>query len=261
MRHQGKIAIVTGAAAGMGFAISRRLARDGAQVMLADRDAERGRASAAKLAEEGLPARFTECDVGDSAQIEAAIAETEKNFGTADILVNNAAIYGAKDFMSVTEEDFDQVIRVNLKSVFVATQAVSRRLIAAKKPGAIVNISSVNCKITAGIATAYTASKGGVSAFTAAAALALADEGIRINAIGPGTIATDMATAIRDNPEALANALARTPLRRLGQPEEIASVASFLASDDASYMTGQTIFVDGGRTALGIVMPAPKPRS
>ena len=110
-------------------------------------------------------------------------------------------------------------------------------------------------RLTSGLATAYTASKGGVSSFTASVALALVDEGIRVNAIAPGTIDTDLAAAIGRNPEVLAATLSRTPMRRLGEPEEIAAVACFLASDDASYMTGQTIFVDGGRTALGIVMP------
>jgi NAD(P)-dependent dehydrogenase (short-subunit alcohol dehydrogenase family) len=255
MKLEGRVAIVTGAAGGIGAAAARRFAQEGAKVMLVDLAAERGEAVAAALRADGFAAQFVRCDVTSRPQIEEVVAQTEARLGTPDLLLNNAAIYRNIEFLAMTEAEFDQVIACNLKSVVLFTQTVARRLVAANKPGAVVNTTSINCRLTSGLATAYTASKGGVTSFTAAVALALVDHGIRVNAIAPGTIATDLASSVRDNPAVLATTLTRTPMRRLGEPEEIASVACFLASDDASYMTGQTVFVDGGRTALGIVMP------
>jgi NAD(P)-dependent dehydrogenase (short-subunit alcohol dehydrogenase family) len=255
MKLQDRTAIVTGAAGGIGSAAARRFAQEGARVVLVDLNAEAGERVADELRARGDQAFFMRCDVADAAQIDAVIAQAEGRFGGVDVLFNNAAIYRSIDFLQMTEAQFDEVIRCNLKSVVLFSQAVARRLVARRRPGAIVNTTSINCRLTSGMATAYTASKGGVSSFTAAAALALVDHGIRVNAIAPGTIATDLASSIRDDAGAMANAMLRTPMRRLGEPQEIAAVACFLASDDASYMTGQTIFVDGGRTALGIVMP------
>jgi NAD(P)-dependent dehydrogenase (short-subunit alcohol dehydrogenase family) len=258
MRLNGKVAIVTGAARGIGYAAARRFALEGAKVMLVDVNATVGEKSAAALAAEGLAVHFVACDVSRADRIEAVMAETQRRFGTPNILFNNAGIYRSYDFLAMTEAEFDEVIRCNLNSVFLFSQAVARRLVAEKMPGAIVNTSSINSRMSSGGATAYSASKGGVSAFTAAAALALADHNIRINAIAPGTIATELVTPISQQPDVLAATLSRIPLGRLGDPEEIAAVACFLASDDASYMTGQTIFVDGGRNALSITVPPKK---
>lgn len=255
MKLSGKVAIVTGAARGIGFAAARRFAQEGAKVALADLLAERGEQSAAELRAEGHDAIFVQCDVTKADQIENVIVQTEVRFGAPNVLFNNAAIYRNIDFLKMTEAEFNQIIQTNLNSVFLFTQAVARRLVAAKMTGAIVNTSSINSKMGSGLASAYATSKGGVSAFTAAVSLALAEHGIRVNAIAPGTIDTEFAASVTRDPAILATTLSRSPLGRLGQPEEIASVAAFLASDDASYMTGQTIFVDGGRTALGIVMP------
>ena len=255
MKLSGKVAIVTGAARGIGFAAARRFAQEGAKVVLADLLAERGEQSAADLRAEGHDAIFVSCDVSSADRIGHVIDQTERRFGTADVLFNNAGMYRNIDLLTMTEAEFDRIVKTNLNSVFLFTQAVARRLVAAKMTGAIVNTSSINSKMGSGLATAYSASKGGVSAFTAAASLALAEHGIRVNAIAPGTIDTEIAVAVTQNPAVLATTISRAPLGRLGKPEEIASVAAFLASDDASYMTGQTIFVDGGRTALSIVMP------
>ena len=259
MKLQGKVAIITGAAGGIGQAAARRFAQEGARLVLVDREAQRGEALAAELAAQGASAFFTACDVTDAAQVARVMAQAEERFGTPDVLFNNAAIYRSIDFLEMTEAQFDEVIRCNLNSVFLFSQAFARGLVARGKPGAIVSTTSINCRLTSGMATAYTASKGAVTSLTAAMSLALVDHGIRVNAIAPGTIATDLAATIRDDPALLAVTQTRTPMRWLGEPEEIASVACFLASEDASYMTGQTIFVDGGRTALGIVMPPRKP--
>jgi NAD(P)-dependent dehydrogenase (short-subunit alcohol dehydrogenase family) len=255
MKLEGKVAIFTGAAGGIGQAAARRFAQEGARVVLVDRNAPRGEAVAAELSAQNLPALFVTCDVTSSTQIEQVMVQAQARFGTPDILFNNAAVYRSIDFLSMTEAQFDEVIRCNLNSVFLFSQAFARGLVSRRMPGAIVNTTSINCRLTSGMATAYTVSKGGVSSFTAALSLALVNHGIRVNAIAPGTIATDFASSVRDDPAVLAVTQTRTPMRRLGEPEEIAAVACFLASDDASYMTGQTIFVDGGRTALGIVMP------
>lgn len=255
MRLEGRIAIVTGAARGIGRASAERFAQEGARVMLADINAEAGEATAQALRDDGLDVRFSACDVGSAAEIRDTIAATEAAFGTPDILLNNAAIYRSIDFLEMTQDQFNEVLQVNLGSCFLFSQAVARGLVAKGKTGSIVNISSINARMSSGMATAYSASKGGISAFTAAAALYLADHGIRINAVAPGTIATELAASIKDQPQVLADTLGRIPLRRLGDPPEIAALACFLASDDASYITGQTIFADGGRTALSIVMP------
>jgi NAD(P)-dependent dehydrogenase (short-subunit alcohol dehydrogenase family) len=254
MKLAGKIAIITGAARGIGRAAARRFAREGAKVVLVDLDASLGQEAAKSLQAEGFESHFMECDAASADQIGRVMSETQSRFGTPSVLVNNAAIYRSIDFLKMTEPEFDAVIKCNLNSVFLFTQAVARQLVAEGMPGSIVNVSSINARMTSGTATAYSASKGGVSAFTSAVALALAEHGIRVNAIAPGTIATELAASIRDQPEVLATTLSRIPIGRLGEPDEIASVACFLASDDASYMTGQTIFVDGGRTALSIVM-------
>jgi NAD(P)-dependent dehydrogenase (short-subunit alcohol dehydrogenase family) len=171
--------------------------------------------------------------------------------GRIDILVNNAGITHAADFLDLAEEDFDRVLRVNLKSMFLCGQAVAKSMVADGVRGAIVNMSSVNAVLAIANQVPYVVSKGGVNQLTKVMALALAPHGIRVNAIGPGTIATEMARqAVLADEASRRRILSRTPLRRLGEPGEVAAVAAFLASDDASYLTGQTIYPDGGRLGL-----------
>ncbi len=182
-------------------------------------------------------------------------AATLAAFGRIDILINNAGIFRAADFLAIAEADWDAVIDVNLKGAFLVGQAVARAM-SKSGGGAIVNMSSVN-GVTAipGIAS-YNASKGGIDQLTRAMSLALADAGIRVNAVAPGTIATELAKkAVLGSAEAEARIMSRTPLRRLGDPAEVAAVCAFLASDAASYMTGEVVYVDGGRLALNYTMP------
>jgi glucose 1-dehydrogenase len=258
VRLEGKVAIVTGAAQGIGFASAERFAQEGAKVVLVDILSGLGESASERLNQNGYQTHFRKCDVTQADQIEKVISETEDRFGSPSILMNNAAIYRAIDFLKMTEDQFNEVIRINLNSVFLFTQAVSRRLVEKGMHGSIVNVSSVNARMSSGLATAYSASKGGISAFTAAACLALAEHGIRINAIAPGTINTELASGIARQPDIFEDTLRRIPIGRLGDPSEIAALACFLASDDASYLTGQTIFADGGRNALSIVMPRRK---
>jgi NAD(P)-dependent dehydrogenase (short-subunit alcohol dehydrogenase family) len=196
---------------------------------------------------------------GDAASAANAIAETCRAFGDIDIAVNNAGIIHAADFLDLTEADFDRVLRVNLKGAFLIGQAAARRMVAqvksGKPPGAIVNISSINAVVAIANHTPYCVSKGGIDQLTKVMALSLAPYGIRVNAIGPGSIMTDILKAVATDKEAKRRILSRTPLGRIGEPEEIASIAVFLASSAASYMTGQTIYADGGRLALNYTVP------
>ncbi len=171
-------------------------------------------------------------------------------FGRLECAIANAGIVHACDFLDLAEEDFDRVIRVNLKGVFLTGQAAARQMVKQGGGGTIINMSSVNAVMAIPHITPYVVAKGGVSQLTKVMALALADKGIRVNAIGPGSIATEMAQTILSDPEKARGALCRTPMGRFGEPDEVASVALFLASADSSYITGQTIYPDGGRMAL-----------
>jgi len=245
------VAIVTGATQGIGLACAQRLATDGAQVMLVDIKPEGFDASAAL----GSAARFFAADVSQKADVDAMIAATLAAFGRIDILVNNAGVTHAADFLDLAEDDFDRVMRINLKSMFLCSQAAARHMVK-QQGGCIINMSSVNSELAIPNQVPYVVSKGGINQLTKVMALSLAPHGIRVNGIGPGTILTELAKkAVLASDEARHTILSRTPMGRCGEPEEVASVAAFLASDDASYMTGQTMYVDGGRLALNYTVP------
>lgn len=254
MELKDRIAIVTGGARGIGLAIARRFAVAGARVTIADVLDEAGRAAATA---HGLD--YLHCDVARSAEVAATVANIIARHGAIDILVNNAAVNQTCDLLDITEADYDRVLGVNLKGAFLMLQAVARHMVAqaetGRKPGAIINMSSVNDTLAIPTIATYCMSKGGVAQLTAAASIRLAAHGIRVNAIGPGSIRTDMLTSVVSDPEAMARVLSRTPLGRPGEPEEIAAIALFLASDAASYVTGQTIYADGGRMPLNYTVP------
>ena len=247
---QDRVVIITGAAQGIGEACARRFAREGAQAVIADVADARGQALAAELG-----ATYQHCDVGDKAQVDALVAQVLHQHGRIDVLVNNAGIFKAANFLQVTEADFDAVLRVNLKGAFLVGQAVARAMAQAGR-GAIVNMSSVNSVLAIPDIASYNVSKGGINQLTRAMALALADQGVRVNAVGPGTIATELAAqAVLTSEEAKNKIMMRTPIKRLGEPAEVADVVAFLASDAASYMTGEIVMVDGGRMALNYTVP------
>ena len=255
MRLKDKITVVTGAAAGIGLACAQRFAAEGAKVMLSDIDAERGAAAAEAIAETGAEARFVACDVGDKAQVDALIAAAVSAYGGLDCAIANAGIVHACDFLDLEEADFDRVIRVNLKGVFLTGQAAARQMAAQGRGGTIINMSSVNAVMAIPAITPYVAAKGGVNQLTKVMSLSLVEHGIRVNAIGPGSINTEVFKSVNTDQAAMNKLLSRTPMGRVGEPDEVASVAVFLASEDSSYITGQTIYPDGGRMALNYTVP------
>jgi len=258
VRLSGKSALVTGAAQGIGFACAEALAADGASVLLADVNEAGAKKAAAALQAKGHKAAFAACDVSKKADVERAVEATVAAFGAIDILVANAGIVHAAEFLDLEEQDFDRVIAVNLKGIFLAGQAAARRMVKQGRGGAIVNMSSVNGVLAIPNQVPYVVSKGGINQLTKVMAVGLAPHGIRVNAIGPGTILTELAkTAVLGNREAERKILSRTPMGRMGEPAEIARVAAFLASDEASYVTGQVVYADGGRLALNYTVPVP----
>ena len=256
MRLADKVALVTGAAQGIGLACARAFAREGARVLITDVNHEAGKREALRLAAEGFTVSFAACDVSRKAEVERAVAAAVNEFGRLDVLVANAGIVHAAEFLDLEEADFDRVIAVNLKGIFLAGQAAARQMVKQGGGGAIVNMSSVNAILAIPNQVPYVVSKGAINQLTKVMSISLAAHGIRVNAIGPGTILTELArTAVLGNREAERKILSRTPLGRMGEPGEVAEVAVFLASDAASYVTGQTIYPDGGRLALNYTVP------
>jgi NAD(P)-dependent dehydrogenase (short-subunit alcohol dehydrogenase family) len=248
--HQGRVVIVTGGAQGIGEACARRFAQEGARVVIADVADGPGRALAVELG-----ALYRHCDVGDKVDVDDLIAKVLATHGRIDVLVNNAGIFKAADFLDVTEDDFDEVLRVNVKGSFLMGQAVACEM-AARREGVIVNMSSVNGVLAIPSIASYNVSKGGINQLTRVMALALAEHGIRVNAVAPGTIATELAArAVLGSEAAREKVLSRTPMKRLGEPDEVADVVAWLASDAASYVTGEIVTVDGGRMTLNYTVP------
>ncbi|WP_380055339.1 SDR family NAD(P)-dependent oxidoreductase [Falsihalocynthiibacter sp. SS001] len=241
------IALVTGGAQGIGLASAKAIAENGARIVIADINAEGAESAAREIADDAVAYA---CDMGDPKQIAALFDKIETEVGPVSILVNNAGISLPSEFLETSLEDFQAVIDVNLTGTFLASQRAAQTMVAKGIKGAIVNMSSVNAVVSIPTILPYCASKGGVMQMTKAASLALAPHGIRVNAVGPGSIDTDMLASVNSNPEALKTLLSRTPLKRIGTAKEIGDVVAFLASDKASYITGETIYVDGGRLGM-----------
>ena len=254
MRFAGKVIVITGGAQGIGRATAQRFLSEGAKVVIADINAERLAATAAEIGTpDTLLAILT--DVSRKDQVDALVARTVATFGRIDVMVNNAGIAPVMEFLDVTEEIYDRVLAVNLKGTFLGTQAAARAMIAQGQGGVIINMSSINSGLANPNVATYAISKGGMNQVTSTAAVAFAPHGIRVCGVGPGTIATEIIKGAFTERAGMHAILARTPLGRLGEPEEIAGVVAFLASDDASYITGETIYPDGGRRILNYTVP------
>lgn len=251
-----KVAIVTGAAQGIGAACALAFAQEGAAVVLADLNGAACQKTAGDIASAtGRATLAVETDVADPTQVRELLARTLAGFGRLDVLLNNAGILATGDILTVSLEDFDRVLAVNLRGTFLVGQAAARTMVERRIAGTIINMSSINAVVATATQLSYAVSKGGIAQLTKAMAMGLAEHGIRVNALGPGTIDTEIVRPLMRDAAARKMILSRTPMRRLGAPAEIAKVAVFLASDDASYMTGQTIYPDGGRLALNYTVP------
>lgn len=241
------IALITGGAKGIGFACAEALAEDGYRIIITDIDLDAGKKAAEKIGQDAL---FLPCDMGNIEQILKTFDFIDAEVGPVSVLVNNAGIAKPGNFLETTLEEFTSVINVNLTGTFVALQRAAKTMSEHGIKGSIVNMSSINAQVAIPSIAAYCASKGGVMQLTKAASLALAPHGIRVNAVGPGSIDTEMLAGVNANPEAMKMVMSRTPLGRLGDAREIGDVVAFLASKKASYITGETIYVDGGRLGM-----------
>ena len=246
---RGSVALVTGAASGIGRASARLLAAAGARVALADRDADGAHALAREI---GDGAAAFELDVTDRSAIDATFDAVATQLGVPDVLVSSAGIGACTAFWESDPDEFEYVLRVNLIGTFLAARAFTRRLLAAGRRGAIVNVASTNAYIPATGLSAYCASKGGVLMFTRVAAMELGARGIRVNAIAPGSTLTGMTTMAYTRPTVEAGFLRHTPMGRFGQPEDIAQAILYLASPLSAWVTGHLLVVDGGQSLRGL---------
>jgi len=247
MKLRGKVSIITGATKGIGLACAYEFAKEGAEVVLAGRTESLGNEAAEKIRAEGGDAIFVACDISQSDQVRNLIDATVEHYGRIDVVVNNAGVNHSANFLEITEEDWDWVMSVDLKGTFLVSQAAARVMVEQAIPGVIINLSSVMAVLALADQVPYCAAKGGVNQLTKAMALALSGYGIRVNAIGPGPVMTELMRRVVHDKEKAAELLSRLPISRIAECEEIARVAVFLASDDSSYFVGQTIYPDGGR--------------
>lgn len=255
MRLAGRAAVLTGASNGIGAATARRFAAEGASVIIADLDEAAGNPLTSEITAAGGKAEFARCDVSERADLEAAFDFCISRFGRLDILFNNAAVQDTRGILDTTDEDFDAAVRINLRSVFIGMREAARRMIDCGNGGSIVNTSSTFAIVGSPGYAAYHATKGGISSLTRAAAIGLMEHGIRVNAICPGTVDTPglrrgAAKTAADPEAAMRSYLALQPLKRFGTPEEIANAVLFLASDEASFVTGENLVADGGYTIV-----------
>ncbi len=246
MRLEGKTVVVTGSSRGIGRAIAIKAAEEGANVVVNSRKKKSADKVAKEIKDMGGNAIGVKADVSKSNDIKKLIKKTVDEFGKLDVLVNNAGIIKYSSFIELKEKDWDKLMDVDLKGVFLCSQEAAKQMIKQGDGGNIVNISSIAGFIGFMNLPHYCTAKAGVIELTKQMALELAPHKINVNCVGPGAIKTDMTKNIEDSEKELKKILSRIPLGRMGEPDEIANVVVFLASDEASYVTGETVFVDGG---------------
>lgn len=245
MKLKGKIAVVTGSTRGIGKGIAKRFVEEGAVVVVNGRKIEDAEKTAKEIDPSGKKVIAVAADVSVAAQAKHLIEETVKKFGRIDILVNNAGVLNFENFVDIKEESWDKIMSVDVKGYFLCAQSVAKQMIK-QGGGKIINIASIAGAIAYPQLTHYCTAKAGIINMTKAMALELGQHKINVNAIGPGVIESDMTRPMLDDPNTKRNLSAKIPLGRIGRPEDIGAAAAFLASEDADYITGVTLFVDGG---------------
>lgn len=257
---EGKVAVITGASQGLGHACAERFVKEGAKVVLSDVADDAGQQATQRLCGQGGDAVYQHCDVSQKPEVEALFDFAIEQYGRVDTAIANAGIVHPADILELEEADFDRVISINLKGVFLTGQAAARRMITQTpdsdgSKGTIINMSSLNAVLAIPAIAPYVIAKGGVNQWTKCLAIHMASEGVRVNGIGPGSIATEMFNTVAGSPERYREVMSRTPMQRPGEPDEVAKLAVFLASDYSSYITGETVYIDGGRQGLNYVVP------
>jgi len=247
MKLKDKVSIITGATKGIGLACAEEFAKEGSKVVLSGRTESLGEEAAERIRAGGGDAEFVRCDISQNAQIQNLVKKTFEKYGRIDVVVNNAGVNHSANFFDISEEDWDWVMSVDLKGTFLLSQAAAKVMVDQGIQGVIINMSSVMAVMALADQVPYCAAKGGINQLTKAMAIALGDYGIRVNAIGPGPVLTDLMQRVVHNKEKEAELLSRLPLGRIAECREIATVAVFMASDDSSFFTGQCVYPDGGR--------------
>ncbi len=247
MKLKDKVSIITGATKGIGLSCAEEFAIEGAKVVLTGRTESLGEEAAERIRAAGGDAIFIRCDVSQNDQIQNLVQKTVEHYGRIDVVVNNAGVNHSANFFDISEADWDWVMSVDLKGTFLLSQAAAKVMVDQGIQGVIINMSSVMAVMALADQVPYCAAKGGVNQLTKAMAVALGDYGIRVNAIGPGPVLTELMQVVVNNPEKEAELLARLPLGRIAECREIATTTVFMACDDSSFFTGQCIYPDGGR--------------
>ncbi|NNK14253.1 MAG: SDR family oxidoreductase [Desulfofustis sp.] len=248
-RLNGKVAIVTGGTKGIGYGIAEEFIKEGARVVVCGRNKETGAAAAAKLQKMGGEILFVPCDVGNIDSLDESIKETVDHFGRLDVYVANAGINDPDKthFLDITPEQFDKIMDINLRGMFFGGQRAARQMVNQGDGGVLINMSSVNAHLALDSQMVYTTSKGAIQQLTKVQAVALAQYNIKVNAMAPGPIDTELMRRVGSDKQLMNTILSRTPMGRIGTPHECGRLAVFLASPDSDFIFGQSIYNDGGR--------------
>lgn len=260
MRLKDKVAIVTGGSKGIGFGIAEEFVREGAKVVICSRNKEQGEEACAQLKSLGGEIVYTSCDVADLTQLQSLVETAVNSFGRLDIYVANAGINDPQKthYLDITAEQYDRIMDVNLRGMFFGGQYAGRQMVRQGEGGVIINISSVNAYLALDSQMVYTTSKGAIQQLTKVQAVALAQHGIKVNAMAPGPIETDLMRRVGSDEQLFNTVISRTPIGRIGTVRECGRLAVFLATEDSDFIFGQSIYNDGGRGFQAFPVPGYK---